>query len=339
MRSKKNMLVVLSLLFCILIGGCTGNNSTSNNESIGSSNIIYNDNSSEVSNKDKSEDVVGLNNMGEYTGSPYISLNGNVPYFTDEEKLSTEPFEYYSNLDSLGRCGVAFANICKEIMPTEERGAIGQVRPSGWHTVKYNGVVDGNYLYNRCHLIGYQLAGENANELNLITGTRYLNMIGMLEFENTVSAYVEETNNHVLYRVTPIFEGDNLVAKGVEMEAWSVEDKGAGICFNVFCYNVQPGIEIDYATGDSWLSDGTSQKEDIKNDNSTEQNLQLNNNYDVQQEVKEYILNTNTKKFHLPTCSSVNSMAEKNKQIVNGTIDDIKEQGYTPCSRCLGMYK
>lgn len=339
MRIKKNMLVVVSILLCILIGGCADNNSTSNNESICNSNIIYNYNSSEVANKDKSEDVVSLNNMSEYTGSPYISLNGNVPYFTDEEKLSTEPFEYYSNLDSLGRCGVAFANICKEIMPTEERGAIGQIRPSGWHTVKYNGVIDGNYLYNRCHLIGYQLAGENANELNLITGTRYLNMIGMLEFENTVSAYVEETNNHVLYRVTPIFEGDNLVAKGVEMEAWSIEDKGAGVCFNVFCYNVQPGIEIDYATGDSWLSDGTSPKEDIKNDNSTEQNLQSNNNYDTQQEVKEYILNTNTKKFHLPTCSSVNSMSGNNKQIVNGTIDDIKEQGYTPCSRCLGMYK
>lgn len=232
-----------------------------------------------------------------------------------------------------------YANICPEIQPTEERGAIGQVRPSGWHTVKYNGVVDGNYLYNRCHLIGYQLAGENANELNLITGTRYLNMIGMLEFENTVSAYVEETNNHVIYRVTPIFEGDNLVAKGVEMEAWSVEDRGAGVCFNVFCYNVQPGIEIDYATGDSWLSNEDSQKEDIKTDYATQENLQSNNNNDTQQEIKEYILNTNTKKIHLPTCSSVNSMSEKNKQIVNGTIDDIKEQGYTPCSRCLGMYK
>ena len=184
-----------------------------------------------------------------------------------------------------------------------------------------------------------QPAGENANELNLITGTRYLNMIGMLKFENTVSAYVEETNNHVLYRVTPIFEGDNPVAKGVEMEAWSVEDRGAGVCFNIFCYNVQPGIEIDYATGDSWLSSEDFQKEDIKTDYATQENLQSNNNNDTQQEIKEYILNTNTKKIHLPTCSSVNSMSEKNKQIVNGTIDDIKEQGYTPCSRCLGMYK
>lgn len=339
MRIKKNRLVVLALLFFILISGCGDNNSTSNNESLVNGNIIYNDDSSEAVNKDKTGVEVNLNNISEYNGSPYISLNANMPYFTDEEKLITEPFENYSNLDSLGRCGVAFANICKEIMPTEERGTIGQVRPSGWHTVKYNGVVDGNYLYNRCHLIGYQLAGENANELNLITGTRYLNMIGMLEFENTVSAYVEETNNHVLYRVTPIFEDDNLAAKGVEMEAWSVEDKGVGICFNVFCYNVQPGIEIDYATGESWLSNKDYQKEDIKTDYSTEENLKSNKNSVTQQEVKEYILNTNTKKFHLPTCSSVNSMFEKNKQTVNGTIDDIKELGYTPCSRCLGMYK
>lgn len=339
MRIKKNRLVVLALLFFILISGCGDNNSTSNNESLVNGNIIYNDDSSEAVNKDKTGVEVNLNNISEYNGSPYISLNANMPYFTDEEKLITEPFENYSNLDSLGRCGVAFANICKEIMPTEERGTIGQVRPSGWHTVKYNGVVDGNYLYNRCHLIGYQLAGENANELNLITGTRYLNMIGMLEFENTVSAYVEETNNHVLYRVTPIFEDDNLVAKGVEMEAWSVEDKGVGICFNVFCYNVQPGIEIDYATGESWLSNKDYPKEDIKTDYSTEENLKSNKNSVTQQEVKEYILNTNTKKFHLPTCSSVNSMSEKNKQTVNGTIDDIKELGYTPCSRCLGMYK
>jgi len=339
MRIKKNRLVVLALLFFILISGCGDNNSTSNNESLVNGNIIYNDDSSEAVNKDKTGVEVNLNNISEYNGSPYISLNANMPYFTDEEKLITEPFENYSNLDSLGRCGVAFANICKEIMPTEERGTIGQVRPSGWHTVKYNGVVDGNYLYNRCYLIGYQLAGENANELNLITGTRYLNMIGMLEFENTVSAYVEETNNHVLYRVTPIFEDDNLVAKGIEMEAWSVEDKGVGICFNVFCYNVQPGIEIDYATGESWLSNKDYQKEDIKTDYSTEENLKSNKNSVTQQEVKEYILNTNTKKFHLPTCSSVNSMSEKNKQTVNGTIDDIKELGYTPCSRCLGMYK
>lgn len=188
-----------------------------------------------------------------YSSSAYIAINNNVPTFSDTDKTRTDAFETYSNLDSKGRCGVAYANICKEIMPTEERGSIGSVKPTGWHTIKYDNV-DGKYLYNRCHLIGYQLAGENANAKNLITGTRYLNIEGMLPFENMVADYVEETNNHVLYRATPVFEGKNLLASGVQMEAWSVEDDGAGICFNVYCYNVQPGITIDYATGDSGLN-------------------------------------------------------------------------------------
>lgn len=186
----------------------------------------------------------------EYSGNAYVELNGNVPYFTDEE-LTTTAFELYSELDSLGRCGAGYANICKEIMPTEERGSIGMVKPTGWHTVKYDCIAD-RYLYNRCHLIGYQLAGENANEKNLITGTRYLNVDGMLPFENEVADYVNDTDNHVLYRVTPVFTGDNLVASGVIIEAKSVEDNGAGVQFNVYCYNVQPGVNIDYATGDSW---------------------------------------------------------------------------------------
>lgn len=186
----------------------------------------------------------------EYSGNPYVELNGNVPYFTDEE-LSTTAFELYSELDFLGRCGACYANICKEIMPTEERGSIGMVKPTGWHTVKYDCITD-RYLYNRCHLIGYQLAGENANEKNLITGTRYLNVDGMLPFENEVADYVDETDNHVLYRVTPVFSDDNLVASGVIIEAKSVEDKGAGLQFNVYCYNVQPGISIDYIDGQSW---------------------------------------------------------------------------------------
>lgn len=186
----------------------------------------------------------------EYTDSAYVLLNENEPDFSDKE-LVAQPIEYYSELDELGRCGTAFAVICEEIMPTEERGAIGQVKPSGWHTVKYNDLIDGNYLYNRCHLIGYQLAGENANPKNLITGTRYLNVTGMLPFENEVADYVKGTGNHVSYRVTPVFEGNNLVASGVIMEAKSVEDNGAGVCFNVYVYNVQPGIEIDYATGES----------------------------------------------------------------------------------------
>ena len=191
-----------------------------------------------------------LENIPEYNGEAYIYLNDNVPEFTDEEK-STQVFESYSNLDSLGRCGVAFANVSKETMPTEDRGSIGQVKPSGWHTVKYD-IVSGKYLYNRCHLIGYQLTGENANEQNLITCTRYMNATTMLQFEDEVAAYVKETGNHVLYRVTPYFEGENLVATGVQMEAYSVEDNGE-LQFNVFVYNVQPGIKIDYATGDSSL--------------------------------------------------------------------------------------
>lgn len=186
-----------------------------------------------------------------YAGQPYTVIKDNVPDFTEEEKSCTDAFEYYGDLDTLGRCTVTFANVCPQTQPTEKRGTIGQVRPSGWHTVKYNDLIDGNYLYNRCHLIGYQLTGENANVSNLITGTRYLNVEGMLPFEDMVDDYVDETGNHVLYRVTPIFKGDELVARGVRMEAWSVEDAGTGICFDVFCYNVQPGIVIDYATGDS----------------------------------------------------------------------------------------
>ena len=195
----------------------------------------------------------------EYSGNPYVELNGNVPYFTVEE-LSTTAFELYSELDALGRCGAAYANVCKEIMPTEERGSIGMVKPTGWHTVKYDCITD-RYLYNRCHLIGYQLAGENANEKNLITGTRYMNVDGMLPFENEVADYVNDTDNHVLYRVTPVFSGNNLLASGVIIEAKSVEDNGAGVQFNVYCYNVQPGISIDYTDGQSWENGSSNTSE------------------------------------------------------------------------------
>ena len=188
-----------------------------------------------------------------YSGEPYTELNGNIPYFTDREKTE-DVFEHYSDLDTLGRCGAAYANICKELMPTEKRGEIGMIKPTGWHTVRYDDIISDKYLYNRCHLIGFQLAGENANEKNLVTGTRYMNVDGMLPFENMIADYVKETDNHVLYRVTPIFVGDNLVCRGVEMEAYSVEDNGEGTSFHVFVYNIQPGIEIDYATGDSWVA-------------------------------------------------------------------------------------
>lgn len=202
------------------------------------------------------EEVVSLSSIPEYSGSPYVEINGNEPFFSEDE-YTTSSFEYYADLDELGRCGTAYACVGTDIMPTEERGQIGKIKPSGWHTVKYD-CVDGKYLYNRCHLIGYQLTGENANEKNLITGTRYLNVEGMLPFENQVAEYIKRQksneNRHVLYRVTPIYEGENLLASGVQMEALSVEDKGDGVCFNVYVYNVQPGIKINYATGESSLA-------------------------------------------------------------------------------------
>lgn len=206
----------------------------------------YNKVENTISNNESTSSV-----SSNYSGSAYTEVNNNIPDFTQEELNITNSYEYYSDLDSLGRCQAAEVCIGKDLMPTEKRGAIGMVKPTGWHTVKYDNV-DGKYLYNRCHLIGYQLTGENANKKNLITGTRYLNTIGMLPFENEVADYVKSSGNHVMYRVTPDFDGSNLLANGVYMEAESIEDNGAGIKFNIYCYNVQPGIGIDYATGDSW---------------------------------------------------------------------------------------
>ena len=254
---------------------------------------------------------ISLEEIPAYSGEPYVVLNNNVPEFTDRD-LVTDSYESYSELDALNRCGVVMACVGQDIMPTEERGSIGQVKPTGWQTVKYD-CVDGKYLYNRCHLIGFQLTGENANERNLITGTRYLNVEGMLPFENMVADYVTETRNHVLYRVTPIFVGNNLVASGVQMEAQSVEDEGEGIQFNVYCYNVQPGVEIDYTTGDSWLSDAEPTET---------------------QTGQTYILNTSSKKFHLPTCSSAENLKEENKETYTGARQELIDQGYTPCGRC-----
>lgn len=257
-----------------------------------------------------------------YSGQPYAVVNDNKPYFTDAD-LTTVSFETYSDLDSLGRCGVAYASVGTDLMPTEERGSIGQVKPSGWHTIKYDNV-DGKYLYNRCHLIGYQLTAENANEKNLITGTRYLNVQGMLPFENMAADYIKETGNHVRYRVTPIFEGNNLVASGVLMEAESVEDKGEGILYCVYVYNVQPGISINYVTGDSSLS-GTNQAA------VTEQATQAASQ---QTTTESYILNTNTKKFHRPSCSSVKQMKESNKKSSSESRDALIAAGYDPCKKC-----
>lgn len=248
-----------------------------------------------------------------YDGSPYVVLHDNIPDFTEQD-LTTESYEQYSPLDRLGRCGQAAACVGLDLMPTEERGAIGQVKPSGWHTVKYD-IVDGKYLYNRCHLIGYQLSGENANEQNLITGTRYLNVTGMLPFENMVADYVKETENHVLYRVTPLFEGEDLLALGVELEALSVEDNGEGVEFHVFCYNVQPGIEIDYATGESQLA-GNSTAEEAEQTQDT------------------FVLNTNSMKFHRPDCQGAESIKAENRQDYTGSRDTLIEMGYEPCKLC-----
>ena len=282
-----------------------------------------------------------------YSGEPYTAVNNNEPYFTSDN-LTTEAFENYSELDALGRCGVAYANVCLETMPTEKRGSISEVKPTGWHSVKYDNV-DGKSLYNRCHLIGYQLTAENSNQQNLITGTRYLYVDGMLPFENMVADYVKETDNHVLYRVTPIFTGDNLVADGVLMEGYSVEDEGDGICFCVYAYNVQPGITIDYATGDSWLSSEKGNSDSSSGGNSAVSQSAADKSGTQQAAVQtesvketsapvstgtEYILNTNTKKFHYPSCSSVKQMKASNKKEYTGSRDDLIAQGYDPCKKC-----
>ena len=254
---------------------------------------------------------INVSDIPEYSEKAYISILDNVPSFSDAD-FSETSFETYSALDSLGRCGVAFANIGQDLMPEGERGGIGQIKPAGWHTIKYDNI-EGLYLYNRCHLIGWQLAGENANESNLITGTRYLNVQGMLPLEDMVAEYVKSTGNHVLYRVTPIYEGDNLICAGLQIEALSVEDAGKGICFNVFCYNVQPGIVIDYATGESYQEE----KEVV-----------------VEPSGETYILNTNTKKIHFPSCSSASDIKEKNRAEFTGDKQDLINDGYSPCGRC-----
>lgn len=260
-----------------------------------------------------------LTNIPDYDGKAYVELNGNVPEFSKSEKTYSESFEEYGKLDSLGRCTYAVSCIGKDLMPTEKRGSIGSVKPSGWHISKYD-FVDGKYLYNRCHLIGYQLTAENANERNLITGTRYLNVEGMLPFENDVADYIEITNNHVYYKVTPIFEGNNLVANGVQMQAYSVEDNGQGISFNVYCYNVQPGVAIDYATGDNQAV--TSSSASVTSTSS-----------DVADK-KTYIVNTKTKKFHNPDCDGVKKMSSSNKKKYKGTRDSLISNGYSPCQKC-----
>ena len=296
MKLRGCSLLVLLLCFVVVLSGCqTTLNVTDETSSV----------------------VSSLEKVPAYSGSPYVEINGNQPDFSQDQE-TTESFESYSELDSLGRCGTAFACIGEDLMPTEDRGSISEVHPTGWVQAEYD-CVDGGSLYNRCHLIGFQLTGENANEKNLITGTRYLNVEGMLPFENLVADYIKETGNHVLYRVTPVFQGDNLVASGVTMEALSVEDAGEGVCFSVYVYNVRPGVEIDYATGESWESGDSPE--------SSQESA-------VESGEEHYILNTNSHKFHLPSCSSVDDMSEKNREDYYGSREDLIAQGYDPCGSC-----
>jgi len=308
MRSRKKefrrvaclLLILLAVVNGAFISGCSSKQKNINSEQV-------------TVDKTETPDITSL----KYQGKAYTVINDNNPDFTESD-MTTDSFETYGELDELGRCTTAYANIGRDLMPTEKRGTIGEVKPSGWQTVKYDNV-DGNYLYNRCHLIGYQLTGENANEKNLITGTRYLNVEGMLPFENMVADYIKETDNHVLYRVTPVFDGDNLVANGVQMEAESVEDNGDGILFNVFCFNVQPGISIDYSNGNSHLDASVSESDPETSDSAN---------------IQTYILNTNTKKFHKESCSSAQNMKPSNRQAYTGKRQELIDKGYEPCSVC-----
>ena len=288
---KKVILIIINLILVVTLSGC----STVKSEPAGTNNT-----------NDKTQLIT--ENIPDYTDKIYVEINGNKAEFSDEDKKRTDAFELYTDLDELGRCGAAYANICKELMPTEKRGSIGMIKPSGWQLAKYDSV-DGKYLYNRSHLIGFQLAGENANEKNLITGTRYFNVVGMLPFENEVAEYVKETNNHVLYRVTPVFKDTELVARGVKIEAYSVEDSG-GIEFNVFVYNVQPDITTNYQDG---TSSGSGQIVDgVVKDNETRNS-------------EAVIGNKNTKVYHDNDCGS---LPKEDNRIYFDSAGEAENAGY-----------
>lgn len=289
--NKRKWKLLSTVIICLLfmIGGCSLIEQTEHGKS--------------------SQETVILSQIPQYNGHPYVEINDNEPSFTQEEK-ATQSFETYGELDSLGRCTSAFANLSTELMPTQERESIGQIKPSGWQTVRYDNV-DGKYLYNRCHLIGFQLSGENANERNLITGTRYMNVEGMLPFENMVADYIKETSNHVLYRVTPIFKDEELVVRGVQMEAWSLEDEGESISFNVFVYNVQPGIEINYADGTSHEASSSSSQE--------EQGLIRGNR--------------RSKIYHCPGQAAYEDMADSKYLIVFDSEEEAQKAGYRKAQR------
>lgn len=292
-------ILILLLAGALLCSGCAGTAGTQDAELSPSGSLSVSGTPAEE------------NPSAVWNGQPYAAVNGNVPGFSEKD-LTAASFESYSELDSLGRCGTAFACLGQDLMPRGERGDISGIHPTGWHSVQYD-FIDGKNLYNRCHLIGWQLSGEDANRKNLITGTRYMNVEGMLPFENMVADYIKETGCHVLYRVTPVFQGSNLVADGVLMEAMSVEDQGESISFCVFVPNVQPGVSIDYSDGSSRPADSQSSPEN---------------------EEAIYIVNTNTRRFHLPSCSSVREMKESNRENFTGSREELIEEGYIPCGKC-----
>lgn len=328
------LLAIFLVAFCLFVPGLTGCSGTDGAGSLAGSSKVVKTESAEPSHSESEpagsaasaasdgertfhpSASFDLSEIPEYSGSPYAVVADGVPGLSEEDAQGVA--ECYAPLDALGRCGTAVAVVSRATQPTEERGSIGMVKPSGWHTVRYDDLVEGKYLYNRCHLIGYQLTGENANERNLITGTRYMNVDGMLPFEDQVDGYVDSTGGSVLYRVTPLFAGDELVARGVHMEALSLGDGGVGLRFNVFCYNVQPGIEIDYATGESHIAETQA---------FAGQSLESSPS-------ATYVLNANTNKFHLPGCSSVSRMKESNRREFTGTREELIAQGYEPCSKC-----
>lgn len=359
---KSNRLLPLLLCILLCLTGCgsaqpqgsreissvqqteQNENASGTESSAGSESSAASETSSEqnkISSRSASKKNSDPYHVSGYSGSPYVEINHNKPRFSHKQKTSTKSFESYGELDSLGRCTTAKACIGQDLMPTEPRDAIGMIRPTGWHTVKYDrSVISDLYLYNRCHLIAYSLTGENANEKNLITGTRYMNVEGMEPFEMQVADYIRDTGNHVFYRVTPIFKGNNLLASGVQMEARSVEDNGSGICFNVYCYNVQPGIKINYANGESRLSSGTDAKNSSGNSGSSDSSSRQNSGNSSalsdsnSKHAQTYVLNTNTKKFHLPGCSSISSMKNSNKKTLKTTRKKLIQAGYSPCGNC-----
>lgn len=321
---KNSIIMIIGSLLCL--SGLIGCSSTSVSNGVGQAlNIIEqvtdssNKNNIVLNNptENSNESNIDINNIPAYSGNDYIVLNNNIPNFSDSD-LTTTSFEEYSPLDSLGRCGVAYANICTDLMPTEERESISSVKPSGWQSIKYD-IVEGKYLYNRSHLIGFQLTAENANKSNLITGTRYFNANLMLPYENMVADYIKETNNHVLYRVTPVFEGNNLVATGVQMEAKSVEDNGEGIEFNVFVYNVQPGITIDYATGASALASEEIHSEKSSNNSSNKKTIIRGN--------------SKSKIYHCPGQRDYENMSDSVYLINFNSEEEAIAAGYRKASR------